>query len=93
MQKILKLNSEKEILNNNRLIVNSTSITFHNIISYSKTWYNLNELFHSKKFYFDCLNNFDLNESNFELTHFFYKKKLSDNEIKYKKLINKSFLI
>ena len=47
-KKILKLNSEKEILNNNRLIVNSTSITFHNIISYSKTWYNLNELFHSK---------------------------------------------
>ena len=43
------------------------------------------------KFYFDCLNNFDLNESNFELTHFFYKKKLSDNEIKYKKLINKKF--
>ena len=33
------------------------------------------------KNYFDCLNNFDLNESNFELTHFFYKKKLSDNEI------------
>lgn len=73
-QKILNMNSEKEILNNNRQLISSTSITYNNFISNSQSWLQLNEKLYSNNFYKECLKNLDINQNQFELSNFFLKK-------------------
>ncbi len=90
-QNILNTNSEKEILNNNRQLISSTSITYNNFISNSQSWLQLNEKLYSNNFYQECLKNLDINQNQFELSNFFYKKNLTEIEKKYKNLINKKF--
>ena len=90
-QNILNTNSEKEILNNNRQLISSTSITYNNFISNSQSWLELNEKLHSNNFYQECLKNLDINRNQFELSNFFFKKNLTEIEKKYKNLINKKF--
>ena len=90
-QKILNTNSEKEILNNNRQLISSTSITYNNFISNSQSWLQLNEKLYSNNFYQECLKNLNINQNQFELSNFFFKKKLTEIEKKYKNLINKKF--
>lgn len=90
-QKILNTNSEKEILNNNRQLISSTSITYNNFISNSQSWLQLNEKLYSNNFYQECLKNLNINQNQFELSNFFFKKNLTEIEKKYKNLINKKF--
>ena len=88
---ILTKNSEREILNNNRQSVFSTSIIFNELLSKSKNWRDLNEKLYSNEFYLDTLKELNLDKSKFELTNFFFKNKLNSIEKKYKNLINKKF--
>ena len=90
-QNILNTNSEKEILNNNRQLISSTSITYNNFISNSQSWLQLNEKLYSNNFYQECLKNLNINQNQFELSNFFFKKNLTEIEKKYKNLINKKF--
>lgn len=90
-QKILNTNSEKEILNNNRQLISSTSITYNNFISNSQSWLQLNEKLYSNNFYQECFKNLNINQNQFELSNFFFKKNLTEIEKKYKNLINKKF--
>lgn len=90
-QNILNTNSEKEILNNNRQLISSTSITYNNFISNSQSWLQLNEKLYSNNFYQECLKNLNINKNQFELSNFFFKKNLTEIEKKYKNLINKKF--
>ncbi len=89
--KYLNINSEKDIISNNRQMIISTSIIYNDLLKYSKNWVNLNEKINSTEFYRDCLKNLHLESSQFELNNFFFKKKLSSIEKKYKHLINKKF--
>ena len=70
---ILTKNSEREILNNNRQSVFSTSIIFNELLSKSKIWKDLNEKLYSNEFYLDTLKELNLDKSKFELTNFFFK--------------------
>ena len=88
---ILLLNSEQEILNNNRQLVSSTGITFNKFLLNSKNWSELNAKLCSNDFYLECLKNLNIDQDQFELTNFFYKENLNDLEKKYKGLINKKF--
>lgn len=90
-QKILNLNSENEVLNNNRQLISSTSITYNNFLSSSQNWSKLHDKLYSNIFYAECLKNLNIEKNKFELSNFFFKKNLTDNEKKYKKLINKKF--
>ena len=88
---VLAKNSEREILNNNRQSLFSTSIIFNELISKSKNWKDLNEKLYSNEFYLESLKELNLDGSKFEVTNFFYKNKMNNLEKKYKKLINKKF--
>ena len=73
--KYLNINSEKDIISNNRQMIISTSIIYNDLLKYSKNWVNLNEKINSNEFYRDCLKNLHLESSQFELNNFFFKKK------------------
>lgn len=87
----LNLNSEKDIISNNRQMIISTSIIYSELLNNSKNWKDLNKKIKSTEFYQDCLKNLGLNSNQFELNSFFFKKKLSNIEKKYKQLVNKKF--
>ena len=90
-QKILNLNSEKEVLNNNRQLISSTSITYNDFVATSQNWSKLHEKLYSSNFYEECLRNLNIEQNDFELCNFFFRKNLTENEKKYKNLINKKF--
>ena len=71
-QKILNLNSEKEVLNNNRQLISSTSITYNNFLSSSQNWSKLHEKLYSNHFYAECLKNLNIGQNKFELSNFFF---------------------
>ena len=75
-EKILNLNSEKEVLNNNRQLIPSTSITHNNFISNSKNWSRLNEKLYSNDFYLECLNHLNLKrpDSQFLAVQYLYNE-------------------
>ena len=87
----LDINSEKDIISNNRQMIISTSVIYNELLNYSKNWKDLNQKIKSTEFYLECLNNLNLNSNQFELNNFFFKKKLSNIEKKYKQLVNKKF--
>lgn len=88
---ILTKNSEREILNNNRQSIFSTSIIFNELINKSTNWRQLNEKLYSDEFFLQSAKELNLNANEFQITNFFYKKVLSGIEKKYKQLINKKF--
>ena len=90
-QKILNLNSEKEVLNNNRQLISSTSITYNDFVATSQNWSKLHEKLYSNNFYKECLKNLNIEQNEFELCNFFFKRNLTEIEKKYKNLINKKF--
>jgi len=90
-ENILLLNSEKEILNNNRQLIPSTSATFNEFIKNSSNWMELNNKLYSSDFYSECFKNLNIDQDQFELTNFFFKKNFNSLEKKYKNLINKKF--
>jgi len=90
-REFLEIKSEREVINNNRQQVISTSITYNELLKNSKIWEKLNENINSYQFYQDCLKNFDLDQNQFELKNFFFKQELNNIEKKYKKLVNKKF--
>ena len=75
---VLAKNSEREILNNNRQSLFSTSIIFNELISKSKNWKDLNEKLYSNEFYLESLKELNLDGSKFEVTNFFYKNECND---------------
>ncbi len=87
----LDINSEKDIISNNRQMIISTSVIYNELLKYSKNWKNLDQNINTKEFYEDCLKNLDLNSNEFELNNFFFKKNLSNIEKKYKYFVNKKF--
>ena len=90
-REFLEIKSEKEIINNNRQSIISTSITYNELLKNSRIWEKLHENINSHQFYQECLKNFDLDQNQFELKNFFFKKELNNIEKKYKKLANKKF--
>ena len=90
-EKLLEIKSEREVINNNRQMIISTSITYNELLNKSKNWQKLHEKINSHQFYQECLKNFDLDQNQFELKNFFFKKELSNIEKKYKSLVNKRF--
>ena len=90
-EEILSNKSEKEVLNNNRQSIFSTSIIFNELINKSNNWKNLNEKLYSNDFFLKNVEELNLNKNNFEITNFFFKKELNGIEKKYKELINKKF--
>ena len=90
-QKILNLNSENEVISNNRQIISSTSITYNNFLANSQNWSKLHEKLYSYNFYTECLKNLNIEQNEFELGSFFFKKNLTDTEKKYKYLTNRKF--
>lgn len=87
----LSINSEKEIISNNRQIIFSTSIIYNELLKFSSKWNNLHQKINSEKFYNECLSNLNLDSNEFELKNFFFKRNLSNFDKKYKNLINKKF--
>jgi hypothetical protein len=71
-QKILNLNSEKEVLNNNRQLISSTSITYNDFVATSQNWSKLHEKLYSSNFYEECLRNLNIEQNDFELCNFFF---------------------
>lgn len=90
-EKFLEIKSEREIISNNRQMIISTSVIYNELLNESKNWDKLHEKLNSYKFYEECLKNFNLDFNQFELKNFFFKKKLSSIEKKYKNLVNKKF--
>ena len=70
----LDINSEKDIISNNRQMIISTSVIYNELLNYSKNWKDLNQKIKSTEFYLECLNNLNLNSNQFELNNFFFKK-------------------
>ena len=89
--KFLEIKSEREIINNNRQMIISTSVTYNELLKNAKNWETLHDKINSHQFYEECLKTFNLDINQYELKNFFFKKELSDIEKKYKNLVNRKF--
>ena len=89
--KFLEIKSEREIINNNRQMIISTSVTYNELLKKAKNWEKLHDKINSHEFYEECLKTFNLDPNQYELKNFFFKKELGDIEKKYKNLVNRKF--
>ncbi len=89
--KFLEIKSEREIINNNRQMIISTSVTYNELLKNAKNWETLHDKINSHQFYEECLKTFNLDINQYELKNFFFKKELPDIEKKYKNLVNRKF--
>ena len=89
--KFLEIKSEREIINNNRQMIISTSVTYNELLKNAKNWETLHDKINSHQFYEECLKTFNLDINQYELKNFFFKKELGDIEKKYKNLVNRKF--
>ena len=90
-EKFLEIKSESEIINNNRKMIISTSVTYNELLKNAKNWDKLNEKINSYQFYEECLKSLNLDPKQFELKKFFFKRELSDIERKNKNFVNRKF--
>ena len=76
----------REILNNNRELTQSTSLNFRTLLNNSKIWRDLDEKISSQEFFDKCMNDLKDYENKFIITRFFSPNSTSSKYEKYKKL-------
>jgi len=76
----------RQILNNNRELTQSTSIKFRALLNNSKTWQELNKKISSQQFFDKCMNDLKDYDNKFITTNFFSPKAISSQYEKYKEL-------
>ena len=77
---------DRQVLNNNRETIQSTSLKFQRLLDESKYWNKLNINISSQKFFDECLSQLNEPDDNFVVTNFFSPKNISEFHKKYKTL-------
>jgi Rps23 Pro-64 3,4-dihydroxylase Tpa1-like proline 4-hydroxylase len=78
--------NEHTKVQNDRLIIPSSSLAFLNLLQKSDTWKELHNNLNSQKFLENLMDNLKINNQNFTVTNFFFNPKPSNFLKKYKKL-------
>ena len=79
----------RQILNNNRELTQSTSIKFRALLNNSKTWRELNKKISSQQFFDKCMNDLQNYDNKFIITNFFSPYFITPQYKKYKELQHK----
>ena len=82
--------NEHTKVQNNRLIIPSSSLAFLNLLQKSDTWKELHNKLNSQKFLQNLMDNLEIDNQNFTVTNFFFDPNPSILLKRYKKLNNET---